>query len=255
MSNPQDNQRKPGSLDIDYRETNNITHVHAAIQREKMDPLSGSVPVPIWLMCIFILIFGWGAYYLGEFNGGYDGSQFSETAGTGSSKKGGASAGGPAVVETQVDRGRKIFMANCATCHQPTGLGQPNQYPPLAGSEFVNGTPKRLAMILLKGLQGPIKVEGHDFNGQMPVWASLGDKKIADVLTYIRQEWGNKGGPVTEKQIDNEKDEIRDHTDPWSAQDILNIPADAVLPGGEEAAPAPAPNAPAPAPAPGAAPQ
>lgn len=230
MSNPEDSRQSPGGLDIDYRETSNITHVHAAIRREKREPLSGSVPIPVWLMGIFFLIFGWGIYYMGEFNGGYSGDIFNERAGMGSSKKAGAGVAA-AAPETPVERGKKVFLSNCATCHQPTGLGQPNQYPPLAGSEFVNGSPKRLARILLKGLQGPVTVEGHTFNGQMPTWTTLPDQKIADVLTYIRQEWGNKGGPVSAEQIDHERDEIKGRSDSWTAPEILAIPADAQLEG------------------------
>ena len=62
---------------------------------------------------------------------------------------------------SQADRGKKIFSANCAVCHQPNGLGAAGQgYPPLAGSEIVNGGSKRVGMIVLKGLQGPITVKG-----------------------------------------------------------------------------------------------
>lgn len=244
MSNPEESRQSPAGLDIDYRETSNITHVHAAIRREKRDPLSDSVPIPLWLMGVFFLIFGWGVYYLGEFNGGYSADVFNERAGLGPSRHGGGAGGEAAAApETPVERGKNVFMSNCATCHQPTGLGVPGQYPPLAGSEIVNGSPKRLAMILLKGLQGQITVAGKTVNGQMPVWASLGDRKISDVLTYIRQEWGNKGGPVSEAQIDHAKEEFKDRTEPWSPQDILAVPDNAVL----EGAPAPAASPAAPA--------
>ncbi len=56
-----------------------------------------------------------------------------------------------------------------------------------------------LGMIVLKGLQGPITVKGVQYGtAVMQPWdKTLNDAKIADVLTYIRQEWGNKGGPVS----------------------------------------------------------
>ena len=241
MSNPEDSKHSHGALDIDYRETSNITHVHAAIQREKKDPLTDSVPIPFWLMGIFCVIFGWGLYYLGAFNGGYSGDVFNESAGQVSGKKGAAGAAGPEQPLTVVQQGAKVFT-NCQQCHQPTGLGIPGQYPPLAGSEFVNGTPKRLAMILLKGLQGPVKVKGNTFNGQMPSWTTLSDKQIAAVLTYIRQEWGNKGGEVAPEQITKERQAIKDRSDSWTEADLLAVPADAVLEGAPDAA-APAPDA------------
>ena len=236
MSNPEDSRQSPGTLEIDYRETTNITHVHAAIQREKRDPLSNSVPIPLWLMGVFFLIFGWGIYYLGEFNGGYSPDVFNERAGLGAAKKGGGQNEGPAQPLTVVEQGKKVF-SNCATCHQATGLGVPNQYPPLAGSEFVNGNPKRLAMILLKGIQGPITVKGTTFGAaQMPSWAPLNDKQIAAVLTYVRQEWGNKGGEITPQQIAHARQEFKDHTEPWTEKEILAVPPDAVLEGGPPAA-------------------
>ena len=243
MSNPEDPKQPHGALEIDYRETTDITHVHAAIQREKKDPLmADSVPVPFWLMGVFFVIFGWGIYYLGQFNGGYSGDVFSENAGFAGSKKAGGGPGGEAAAqpETVVEQGAKVFKNNCATCHQPTGLGIPGQYPPLAGSEFVNGTPKRLAMILLKGLQGPVKVHGNTFNGAMPTWTTLQDKQIAAVLTYIRQEWGNKGGEVEKEQIAKEREVLKDRSEPWAEADILGVPADAVLEGAPAPAPAPA---------------
>ncbi len=69
-------------------------------------------------------------YYLGAFNGGYSGDQFSETGGIGSSKKGGAGGEAEAAPLTPEQRGEKVFSSNCATCHQSTGQGMPNQYHP-----------------------------------------------------------------------------------------------------------------------------
>jgi len=109
-------------------------------------------------------------------------------------------------------------------------------------------------MILLKGLQGPIKVEGGTFNGQMPAWEKvLTDKQIAYVLTYVRQEWGNKGGEITPEQIAAARKEFATRTDAWSEADLLAVPANAELPGGASAASAAPPTsappaAPAPAP-------
>jgi mono/diheme cytochrome c family protein len=127
---------------------------------------------------------------------------------------------------------------NCATCHQDTGLGVAGVYPPLAKSEFVNGSPKRLGMILLKGIQGPITVEGHQFGAAvMPAWDKLNDQKIGAVLTYVRQAWGNTSGEITPEQIAAARKEFADHAESWTEADILKIPPDATLPGA--AAPAP----------------
>src|SRR5439155_22859282 len=109
-------------------------------------------------------------------------------------------AGGEQAAELSPhDRGKKIFLANCATCHQANGLGVPSQYPPLAGSEFTTGGSRRPAMIVLKGLQGPVKVKGQQYGAAvMQPWdKTLTDQKIADGLTYERSDWENSANPVT----------------------------------------------------------
>jgi cytochrome c553 len=90
----------------------------------------------------------------------------------------------------------------CVGCHGGTGLGVPSQFPPLVGSPFVLKGEKRLIAILLKGITGPLTVEGKPFNNTMPPWeAALSDKKIAAVASFIRQEWGNKAGEISEAKV------------------------------------------------------
>jgi hypothetical protein len=96
-------------------------------------------------------------------------------------------------------------------------------------------------MILLKGLQGKVTVEGHDFNGAMPAWEKvLTDKKISAILTYVRDNFGNHGGPIAPEQIADARKEFAGHPDSWHFEDITSVPPTAELPGGEAAAPAPA---------------
>jgi cytochrome c len=134
-------------------------------------------------------------------------------------------------------------MANCAVCHQASGLGSQSQgYPPLAGSEITNGGSHRAAMVVMKGLQGPITVKGQKYGSAvMQPWESLGDQKVADVLTYERQEWGNTGGPVTKEQIAALRKELASHPGSFVEADLQAVPADANLPGGEEGAAPPKP--------------
>ena len=132
------------------------------------------------------------------------------------------------------ERGKKIFSANCATCHQMSGLGVAGQYPPLAGSEFTNGGSRRAAMIVLKGLEGPVKVKGEMYGtAVMQPWdKTLTDQKIADVLTFERTSWGNHGSPVTAEQIAALRKELAGHLTSFHEPDILAAP-DEDLPGGE----------------------
>jgi len=235
---------------MDYGETEDVQQVHAAIQREKREPLAGLEPLSLWLIAIYGLAIFFGGAYLGRYSGNFGGDGLDPFVGVSPQKKGphGPGDGGPAPELSPVDRGKKIFSANCAVCHQPNGLGAQGQgYPPLAGSEIVNGGSRRVGMIVLKGLQGPITVKGMQFGtAVMQPWEkTLNDAKIADVITYIRQEWGNKGGAVSAAQIAALRKELANHPDSFVEADLHAIPEDAELPGGEPAGAKPA-EAPAP---------
>jgi mono/diheme cytochrome c family protein len=233
---------------VDYGETADVHQVHAAIQREKREPRAGLEPLSIWLIAVYGLAIFFGGAYLGRFSGNFSGDSLDPQGGASTKKKGPNSTGGEQVAEvSQADRGKKIFLANCAVCHQPNGLGAASQgYPPLAGSEIVNGGSKRVAGIVLKGLTGPITVKGVQFGtAVMQPWDKvLTDAKIADVITYIRQEWGNKGGPVSKEGIAALRKELANHPDSFTEATLHEVPEDAEVSGGEPAGakPAEAPN-------------
>jgi mono/diheme cytochrome c family protein len=230
---------------MDYGETSDVHQVHAAIQREKREPRVGLEPLSLWLIAVYGLAIFFGGAYLGRYSGNFSGDGLDPLGGAPRPQKHGAT--GPGGAQTQelspADRGKKIFSANCAVCHQPNGLGAAGQgYPPLAGSEYVNGGTRRLGMIVLKGLQGPLTVKGQSFGtAVMQPWdKTLSDAKISDVLTYIRQEWGNKGGPVSAAQIAALRKELASHPDSFVEADLKAVPEDAELPGGEPAGAKPA---------------
>jgi mono/diheme cytochrome c family protein len=82
--------------------------------------------------------------------------------------------------------GKQIFAANCAACHQATGLGIPGAFPALKGNKFVQGDPTAVMATVLKG------------RGGMPTFAeSLDDASLAAVISYVRSGWGNTASPVT----------------------------------------------------------
>ena len=229
---------------IDYVETADVTQVHAAIRRERGEPAEGTTPAPVWLLSLCGAALLCAGFYLGMYNGGFDGSVFDWytrplPGANGSAPQSGA--GEVAQADTPAQIGQKVFKLNCATCHQETGLGIAGQFPPLAKSEYVNGSPKRLSMILLKGLQGPVKVLGATYSAAvMPAWEKqLNDAKIAEVLTYVRQAWGNSAGEITPEQISTARKEFAGHVESWKEPDLLAVPADATLPGGAGAAAAP----------------
>jgi mono/diheme cytochrome c family protein len=220
---------------MDYGEQSDVQQVHAAVQREKREPRVGAEPLSIWLIAIYGLAVFSGGAYLGRYSGNFSSGGLDPMGAPPTAKK---AAGGPAGGEQAAelsphDRGKKIFAANCQTCHQANGQGVPGQYPPLAGSEFTTGGSQRPAMIVLKGLQGPVKVKGQQYGtAVMQPWdKTLTDQKIADVLTYERSEWGNNASPVTAEQIAALRKELANHPESFTEHDILAVP-DQDLPGG-----------------------
>ena len=182
-------------------------------------------PIPWWTIGAGLLLL-WGGYYMGAYNGGLQGDVFTEEANYHPGPSGPpADPNSPPVM---IAAGEKIFTANCALCHQVTGLGLAGQFPPLVGSEWVVGdAPKRLQQILLHGIQGTIHVKGSTYNNAMPAWnVTLTDKQIAQVLTYVRGKLGGNSAPmITEKEMDDARKQTNDRTDPWSEADLLAIPA------------------------------
>ena len=96
--------------------------------------------------------------------------------------------------------GQLIYEQNCLTCHQANGSGVPNLNPPLRGTDWVLGDKTRLINVLLKGLQGQ-EIEGDMYDNAMPAHDFLNDIQIADVLTYIRSNFGNKAEAVTADEV------------------------------------------------------
>lgn len=96
--------------------------------------------------------------------------------------------------------GNAVYAQNCAACHQPDGKGLKNAFPPLAGSDFLMADKKRAIRVVLEGLAGKIEVSGSEYDGVMPA-LSLDDEDIANVLTYVRNSWGNKGDEVSASEV------------------------------------------------------
>src|SRR5207247_10297699 len=141
------------------------TKAHPAAQRQKREPRGGAQPLSIWLIAVSGLAVFFGGAYLGRYSGNFSGEALDPYGGEPQAmKKAGGPQGAQQVAELSPrDRGKKIFSANCQTCHQANGLGIAGQYPPLAGSEFTTGGSRRPAMLVLTGLQGPFTVRGQKF--------------------------------------------------------------------------------------------
>ncbi len=124
--------------------------------------------------------------------------------------------------------GKEIFNRDgyCATCHQPDGEGlTASGYPPLAESEWVNGSQERLIKLTLKGIYGPMTIKGKKYEGRAPMTpyeGLLNDEEIANVLSYVRSSFGNKSLPVSADLVKKIRAEIKDKKGFYTADELLN---------------------------------
>lgn len=107
--------------------------------------------------------------------------------------------------QASIKRGQKVFETTCIVCHQKNGGGVPRLNPPLIKTKYVLGDKSQLVQIVLKGLNQPIEVERETYNNVMPSFAQLTDEQIADVLTYVRNSFGNKASAVTPALVKAER--------------------------------------------------
>jgi len=102
--------------------------------------------------------------------------------------------------ELVMEKGKRVFMQTCFACHQSEGQGLPAVFPPLAKSDFLMADKERSIRAVVKGLSGPVTVNGQTFNGVMPP-VMLTDDQVAHVLTYVRNSWGNSADVVTVDEV------------------------------------------------------
>ena len=100
----------------------------------------------------------------------------------------------------RMSRGADVFNQVCTACHQANGEGIPNVFPPLAQSDYLNQDPTRGVNAITNGLQGEITVNGAKFNQVMPK-LTLTDEQTANVVTYVLNNFGNKGGEITPEAV------------------------------------------------------
>ena len=96
--------------------------------------------------------------------------------------------------------GEKVFKKYCISCHQPDGGGVPHMNPPLINTSYVLGDKEQLIKIILNGLKN-VKIEDETYTNPMPPLNTLKDQEIADVLTYVRNSFGNKASAVTVEEV------------------------------------------------------
>jgi nitrite reductase (NO-forming) len=122
--------------------------------------------------------------------------------------------------DEQMKRGLAVYSRTCIACHQPTGKGLAPVFPSIAGVPIVNGDATLPIKFILHGLMGPITVDGVTYNSMMPPVAGVSDQDIADVLTYVRQSFGNKANPVTADQVKAVRAANAARTAPWNTAEL-----------------------------------
>ncbi len=233
----------PDSTDLD--------RLHTAVKREKIDLAPESQPTPLWTMFLLIVVAIIAGGQLGPMTGGYsfDVSNPFATAGGGDPRPGDVNGGGALDPFAKAMKKGSSGYAVCGGCHQGNGGGLPGQFPPLAKSEFVLGGTERLIRITQHGLTGPVTVLGQGFNtagGMQPFGATMSSEDLANVLTFVRNTWGNEATMVTKEMVQKVRDEEK-RASQWTAAELepfakKNVPGD--IPGGPGATPAPAAVAP-----------
>ena len=90
-----------------------------------------------------------------------------------------------------------VYVQFCLACHMEKGEGVPGLYPPIVQTEFVLGEKKKLIDAVLNGMEGLVEVKGQQYNNVMAKMDYLSDEQIADVLTYVRSNFGNNAEAVS----------------------------------------------------------
>ncbi|MBW7893065.1 MAG: HEAT repeat domain-containing protein, partial [Chitinophagaceae bacterium] len=124
-------------------------------------------------------------------------------------------------------KGKEIFAMDgyCGTCHQPDGKGLPaSGFPPLAGTKWVTGNEERLIKVVLKGLLGPIDINGRKYPGQVPMTpfeGLLNDEEVAAVLTYVRNSFGNAASVIQPATVKKVRESVQSKKDFYAPEALL----------------------------------
>jgi len=121
--------------------------------------------------------------------------------------------------------GRQHYLTTCAGCHGTDGAGLKRFAPTLIGSDWVLGDDKRLALIILHGMEGPVEVAGKIYDAPeilpiMPAHSTMDDGSITAIMTYIRNEWGNNASPVSRRIVGTTRHTSQGRVVPWTANEL-----------------------------------
>ncbi len=162
---------------------------HQAQQREHAEPTESLRPVPLAVVLVTLAVVIFGAGYI-MFSESFGDPALGDQRTLADLRPAVAGAG-------QAADGKQLYNAQCVACHQASGQGLPGVFPPLDGSEWVNGDERVVANILLHGINGELTVAGTTYKGTMPAFGQLRDAELAAVASYVRANWSNKAAPLS----------------------------------------------------------
>ena len=227
-------------------DSNDIDRIHSAVKREKADLPAGSDSAPMWVIFLGFIVAVLAGGELGQAMGYFSLESKPKLAAIADPRPKVAGEGAQLDPFALAMKKGATSYAVCGGCHGAGGAGVPGQFPPLAGSEIVIGGTEQLARIIIHGLTGPVTVKGVGYNtpgGMPPQGMSFSDGDIANVLTYIRNSWGNEATMVTKEMVTKVRDAEKGHTAQWTMAQLekyatANIPGE--IPAGPGATAAPA---------------
>ena len=214
------NKTKKSVEDSDVMNDDDMVEVHSELNREKHPPTQGFLIAPL----IFVFMFGCLIFVcsiqLAHSTNGFQIHPPQEIVELSDEERESQR------LERKYDSGKKIFSLRCASCHQSNGLGIATQYPPLAGSEWVSANPALITKIILKGLKGEITVKGEKYGTSAALNMAavpIDDREIANVVTYVRQAWGNDFGELTTDEVATIRSDTVDQKDQWIGEVLHSI--------------------------------
>ncbi|HVM89287.1 MAG TPA: cytochrome c [Puia sp.] len=104
-------------------------------------------------------------------------------------------------LQESVDRGKMLYLQRCSSCHLVNGSGIPSINPSLIKTKSVLGNAEPLVLMILKGMPAGTEIDGVKYNNAMAPAPDMTDLQIADVLTYLRNSFGNNAKEVTETEV------------------------------------------------------
>lgn len=196
-------------------DNNAPTESTRAQRREMPEPFESNNPVPWYVIVLVAGLFIWAVGYI-WLNYRDEPSSMGDHRVAADFAVAKAGAGG-------VVNGAQLYTSHCLACHQATGQGLPGVFPPLAGSEWVDGKASTMIQIVLHGINGSLTVKGATYKGQMPTFKDqLNDAEIAAVISHVRTSFGNSAGKVTVDEVKAERAKTKDHTAPWNGNPELD---------------------------------